>query len=363
MASKISIQIDAVTARISGLFQPYLPALKPDARIVDLTGDDIRILRACRGKSYSIDYARNRIVVFSKPFVTDDGTLADEFFIAVIGNLDLTSANGVSLMPKVAGDLYPLSAFGDIRLRRNVNPKEVDMYISPVIGGDGVVDQSELLRFFQNFSIYQVSTEAELEEAYVRTLVYNAYLDDQESHSLEFSEDLVNEFRDALTDPDLDHLLADAFVAVSWHACYAAIFRCIEPLFTNILAKMLRRTFLITSHDHMQVTQLLQVNGAIIPNEETNICNLFHEALPQALETDFMAVLSMPANSTRKSIGRKVYSIRNAIIHHPESASKKKDLDNMALLIKDMGAYDWDRVCLTLLRAYRAFKSHMASLP
>ena len=87
---------------------------------------------------------------------------------------------------------------------------------------------------------------------------------------------------------------------------------------------------------------------------------MYENYLTQDLKNDFCDIFNKPkdgANATNSgTIGRHIYSIRNKIVHHPLSASTKKELESNQNLLQDMRNYDWDRLCLTLLKSYRHFK-------
>lgn len=359
------LNMKAVTKEIASLFQPYVPQINNEEGLVKMTAEDREMTKTWRRELETIEFDKSEVVLLRQVDKSTDEYGAErneeKHYILVTGSLELIDGCDAVKMEVSALHIYPLVSFTKTRLRDNIAAHEIIEYISPIVMG-GEIDQYRLLDFFGPFNLYLVSPEGKptsREELY--RLVGRSYLLNKASRKhLPFSPEMINELVNSLNDVKIDLNLIGAITADKWQYCYFEIYRCIEPLFTNYVAKQLMKELGVSHMGHREVFDVLNKNYLVIPNEDKCITGIFEEHLSESLRAKFCSVLSLPNEdnnkTSTKSIGKRVYKIRNHIVHHPESASSKKDYDSIPLFAKEMENVDWNELSLALLKAYRLFK-------
>lgn len=356
------ININDATKRIADLFRDTLPELPNDAHLIKLTDEYIKRLKKCRCETENISLANSEITSFFLPENSDDNVEGESaYYIMIAGNFSLPTNEDISELEISSEWLYPWASFFVPKLRTEIGRDEINQFIWPYTQKDGSVDQDELLKFFPPFKLYRIQSPLN-GDSDLRLIVNLAYLNQSEFHSLNFSQSLINEFKDSLTDIESDvETLAKAFTAERWEYCFFTLYQCIEPLFNNLLAKTLKEALEISEKkDHLEITEILKKNALVIPDESSVITIMYDKYLTEDLREAFCDIFNRPKIGEHAmspgAIGRHIYSIRNKIVHHPQSASTKKELDSNMNLINEMKFYDWDKLCLMLLKAYRHFK-------
>lgn len=356
------ININDATKRIADLFRDTLPELPNDARLIKLTDEYIKRLKKSRCETENISFANSKITSFYMPENSDDN-VDDEssYYIMIVGDFSLPTNEYIFELEITSEWLYPWASFFVPKLRDGVGKDEINQFIWPYTQQYGSVDQDELLRLFPSFKLYRVQSPLN-GDSDLKLIVNMAYLDQPQFHGLEFSQSLINEFKCSLADtkPDIE-TLTKAFTADRWEYCFFTLYQCIEPLFNNLLAKTLKEALEISEgKDHMEITEILKKNALVIPDESSVITVMYSKYLSEELRETFCDIFNRPKTGEHAmnpgAIGRHIYSIRNKIVHHPQSASTKKELDSNMNLINEMKSYNWDRLCLTLLKTYRCFK-------
>lgn len=358
------IKLDDTTKRIANLFRDTLPELPDDARLIKLTDDDVSKLKKCKCDTENISFANSMITSFFMPEYSEDKVEdEDEWprYIMIAGDFSLPTDEDISELEMSSEWLYPWASFFEPKLREGIGKDEINQFIWPYTQKDGSVDQDELLKFFPPFKLYRIQSPL-IGNSDLRLIVNMAYLNQPAFHTLNFSQSIIDEFKDSLadTDPDVETLVK-AFTADRWEYCFFTLYQCIEPLFNNLLAKTLKEALEISEKkDHLEITEVLRQNALVIPDENSVIYIMYDKYLPEELRETFCDIFSRPKTGvhamTSGAIGRHIYSVRNKIVHHPQSASTKKELNSNMNLINEMKDYNWDKLCLTLLKAYRHFK-------
>ena len=239
------IDIGGTTRKIAGLFRETLPELLEDARLVELTKDDFVRLNKCRCNIGNISIANSLVTSFFMPESADE-TDDKACYIMVSGNFTLLPNDNLTEIVQSPLWVYPWASFFTPRLKKSVGTDEINQYIWPFAQSEGKVDQSELLNMFTPYTVYRVLTPIEDDDD-LRFIVFMAYLDQPDYHRLSFSESLVKEFKDSLSDPDPDiGTLFNAISADRWENCFFALYQCLEPLFNNLLAKTLKAALSIS---------------------------------------------------------------------------------------------------------------------
>lgn len=361
------LNMKTVTKEIASLFQPYVPQIKNEEGLVKMTVEEREKTKTWRRELETIEFDKSEIVLLRQieKSKNEDGEETSEVrhYILVTGNLELIEDRDTIKTEVSALHIYPLMSFTKTRLKDNITSNEIVEYISPIVMG-GEIDQCRLLEFFGQFSLYIVSPEGKptSKEDLFRIAGRSYLLNKDNRKHLSFSPEMIDELVDSLNDVKIDLNLIGAITADKWQYCYFEIYRCIEPLFTNYVAKQIMKELGVSHMGHREVFDILNKNYLVIPNEDKCITGIFEEHLSESLRTEFCSVLSLSNENDKnktssRSIGRKVYKIRNHIVHHPESASSKKDYDSIPIFTKEMENVDWNELSFVLLKAYRLFKS------
>ena len=334
------ININDVTKRIAALFRESLPELPEDARLVKLTDEDMNRLKKCRCDIENISIANSMITSFSMPeFISEDKAEENACYIMISGNFSLLANGDISEVELSSEWLYPWASFLDPKLRRGIGKDEINQFIWPYTQNGGVVDQDELIKLFPRFRIYRILPVLNGIDD-LRLIVNMAYLDQPKYHSLYFSQNIIDEFKDSLSDPDPDvETLMKAFTSARWENCFFALYQCIEPLFNNLLAKTLKEALSISKEkDHLEITEILKKNALVIPDEGSVITVMYDNYLPDDLRESFCEIFNRPKGGdnamTRGAVGKHIYSIRNKIVHQPQIASNNKQWNSNKNIIE-----------------------------
>lgn len=349
-----NIDINLTRKKIASFFQGIVEDLPEDAKLVNLSANEVAMLKKCRSKFSRLILADSQLEVLS--FV--DNANDTSFYVMICGNFTLVENDIVSEIEPTSMWIYPLVEFFNMGLRDGISHNIINEYIWPYTRNDGHVDQSKLIELFPLFRVYRITQRIDSLADFA--LIANmAFLDQPKFHRLQFKDALIDEFKNSLSDtsPDSD-TLAQAFTADRWEYCFFALYRCLEPLFNNLLAKTLKKELSIgDDKSHFDITEILRKNSLVMPEEKLNISTLFSKFLSDELKKEFCNILNKPADTSPGAIGQHIYNIRNRIVHHPNSASSKRILLSNSSLSAEMKRYDWPKLCLTLLRAYRLFKN------
>lgn len=157
------------------------------------------------------------------------------------------------------------------------------------------------------------------------------------------SEETVNALRELITSGSSEipfHSLARSFLDLDPRSLFMALYRCLEATYSfHPMAEL--RDRLGMEHDWQEVARALADVLKWRPQEEDSLAkmlNLAEENLVRDLGAALQADLR-EASNPGKTVAKKLYALRNAIVHHRPGLSTD-----------DQAVDDWDEVCSTLSR-------------
>lgn len=348
-----TLTIDSFIKKFKDLFSPYI-TIGEDCRILPLPDEDFQQVKKCRqiGEMNKIKHLR------SIGFVLDERN-----YMAIIGQEVNISDNRLIEVDLNRKFIYPAIEFGGVRVRNGIGQEYVDEYVSPILEGSDIEDDA-LYGILEPFTVFEYTpTHLSREDRY-EILCEGAF--DNIEHELEFSESLRESYSNAIQRFGVDDSLIRSFFADNWQYAYLEIYRLLEPIFAKYHIKYFKKSLNLDTMDCEIIEKALFGNGLVYPDETKTIEQLFEDFLKMDIVEAAKALLfdkNMPEDQmTKKSIGLRLYAIRNRIVHHPRSASINRDNSITYEKITSFTDKEWNMICDALMRTIIHFDSVLNSI-
>ena len=321
--------------------------IPPDRDIVILPRDEFRQFK---NTSYNLGEEKiNDLHIITYSF---DG----KKYISIIGDINIEAIENTDEIE--LNVLHFLIAIGlsSVAIKNNIKQDEAEQYLYPLVAGEGSLDFHQIFTFFPSIKVFEIEPKNEIESSTsLRKILIHQIFNSPEYRHLSFTDEFLNELQVILERDFFDEFILEAYLAEKWIYCYLRLYRCLEPLFNNLIAKNLKQSLNLEVPVE-EITKTIGGETLVMPDEKTSISRLF-ELLSEPAFEEFKRVFNIDGNpDTKKStIGRYVYKIRNKIVHHPRSSSSKKDNDDIDMNLKSISDEQWNNLCVCLLKAIYSF--------
>lgn len=193
--------------------------------------------------------------------------------------------------------------------------------------------------FFEPIVIYRLPESCHsniIFKKYVGTfLMYN-----KDILLLPFSDTTQRAYLDIFTDIKcINENILSSSVAYCWRYCFLDIYRCLEPKFTYPCIKKLKSSLSLSHTSDCINNSLSDILGWRVQEEKAMI-DLFN-CLSENLKTEFTKIKKGNEDS---SIGKRIYKLRNAIVHHYSDENNIEDTKTVP---------EWDNLVCIMLKAIK----------
>ena len=340
-----TINIKETYKKLRDNFNQYVNIPK-EHEFIKLSEEDYRKLKTA--KRLFDEYRINDVKIIKL-------SIEDNEYICTIGDIEarnLQYVHEVDFSFLLFISLIGLSSFS---IKLNIDQDTAEQFLYPAVSGEGILDFEEIKKFFPQVKVFEIEDDNFFQAEQVRKTLINWIFEDRIYRRLDFSQDLIDSLLLILPHDFFDDFILEAYLAEKWIYCYLRLYRCLEPLFNNILAKNLKRTFRL-SDNISSIIDSLKKENLVIPDEKDSITRLF-ELLDDILFNEFKIALKIDTNPNVKktTIGKYVYKIRNKIVHHPASSSTKKDSTDPDIDFSKYTSKQWDEICTCMIKAIYHF--------
>ncbi|WP_106829603.1 hypothetical protein [Parabacteroides pacaensis] len=329
------IKINEANSYLEERFKEYINNNIPDSiikvepRLIYLTEEQFK-------KASKINIKFDVLKILTLKFLIIEFESVD--YIIVIGHDDINCENDDITSIDIDEAFYLTAALAsNINIREGSNAYEMLNAIyepeDPTIFQGYELDTLSI--YFEPIKIFQLPEICEkptVFKKYVGSfLMYN-----KELLLLPFTQKTKQAYLDVFSDLNcMNENILNSSVAYCWRYCFLDIYRCLEPKFTYPCIKQLKDKLSIT-HASSVIDDSLSSILNWRAKEENSMIALF-ESLSPSLKTEFE---SCRKDDGIEKIGKLIYKLRNAIVHHYSVEDNIEDAKTVE---------EWDSlVCLML---------------
>lgn len=277
-------------------------------------------------------------------------TNGHDIFIGVVGEIEMSLSSDWEEVELTPFHFFCIFGLSDFSIQSNQTKEDIVNCLYPIATGDGELDFDQFLKFFPKVRVIKMNT-SQFDDDQLKDIMIDWVYSDPSFRRLNFTDEFIAHLIKLHEMGYYDDYMLEAYRAEKWRYCFLRLYRCLEPLFNNLIAKKLKQSFSLANTID-DITRSLQSHHLVWPNEKDHIAELF-DLLPVEIFYDYRAALELNDDKTLKkgTMGTYIYKIRNRIVHHPSSSSNKKEISEPHIEISNFSEEKWQNICVCLLKS------------